>query len=97
MVEKIDVINNIIYVYDENMELIKSINLDTLDGLDLSYLDGCVLLTINISQPVKRVVKFSQLQGLDSDAVFVETHYENMTEQQLLDFDNFVALINTLI
>jgi len=97
MVEKIDVINNIIYVYDENMELIKSINLDTLDGLDLSYLDDCILLTINISQPVKRVVKFSELQGLETDAVFVETLYENMTAQQLIDFDNFVALINSLI
>ena len=97
MVEKIDVINEVIYVYDENMELIKSIEFSTLEGLDLTYLDGCVLLTINISQPVKRVVKFTELQDLGVDAVFVETHYENMTEQQALDFDNFVLLINSLI
>jgi hypothetical protein len=97
MVEKIDVINGVIYTYDENMEQIKSISLDTLEDLDLSYLDGCKLLTINISQPVKRVVKFSELQGLETDAVFVETLYENMTEQQALDFNNFVALINSLL
>jgi len=97
MVEKIDVINGVIYTYDENMEQIKSISLDTLEGLDLSYLDNCKLLTINISQPVKRVVKFSELQGLETDAVFVETLYENMTEQQALDFNNFVALINSLL
>ena len=48
-------------------------------------------------QPLKRVVKFTELQDLGVDSVFVETHYENMTEQQALDFDNFVALINTLL
>ena len=97
MVEKIDVINGVIYMYDENMEMLKSINLDTLSDLDLTYLDGCKLFTLNISQPLKRVVKFTELQDLGVDAVFVETHYENMTEQQALDFDNFVALINTLL
>lgn len=97
MVEKIDVINGVIYIYDENMEMLKSINLDTLSDLDLTYLDGCKLFTLNISQPLKRVVKFTELQDLGVDAVFVETHYENMTEQQLTDFDSFVALINTLI
>jgi hypothetical protein len=97
MVEKIDVIDNVIYIYDENMELIKAINLDTLEGLDLSYLDGCKLFTLNISQPLKRVVKFSELQGIDSSAVFVETLYKNMTPQQATDFDNFVLLINSLI
>lgn len=97
MVEKIDVIENIIYVYDENMELIKSISLDTLQGLDLTYLDGCKLFTLNISQPIKRVVKFSELQGIDSSAVFVETLYENMTTQQATDFNNFVLLINSLM
>ena len=97
MIEKIDVINGVIYIYDENLEILKSINLDTLNDLDLTYLDGCKLFTLNISQPVKRVVKFSELQGIDSSAIFVETLYENMTEQQLLDFDNFILLINSLI
>jgi hypothetical protein len=97
MVEKIDVLENIIYIYDENMELIKDINLDTLQDLDLTYLDDCKLFTMNISQPIKRVVKFSELQGVDKTAIFVETLYENMTEQQAIDFDNFVLLINSLL
>ena len=97
MVEKIDVINGVIYVYDENMEMLTSINLDTLSDLDLTFLDNSILYTINISQPIKREIKFTELQGLESDAVFTETLYENMTEQQLTDFDSFVALINTLI
>lgn len=97
MIEKIDVINGVVYVYNTNMELINSVNVDTLQNLDLSYLENCKLFTINISQPIKRVIKFSELQGIDSNAVFVETLYENMTEQQLLDFDNFLTLINSLI
>ena len=97
MVEKIDVINGVVYVYNSEMELINSVNVDTLQGLDLTYLENCKLFTINISQPTKRVVKFSELQGIDSSAVFVETLYENMTEQQLLDFDSFVTLISSLI
>jgi hypothetical protein len=92
MVEKIDVIEEVIYVYNENMELIKSIPLNTLEGLDLSYLDGCKLFTLNISQPIKRTVKFSELQGIETNAIYEETLYENMTVQQKLDFDNLVDL-----
>ena len=97
MIEKIDIIDGVVYVYDTNMELINSVNVDTLQNLDLTYLENCKLFSINISQPIKRVVKFSELQGIDSNAVFVETLHENMTEQQLLDFDSFVALISSLI
>lgn len=97
MVEKIDVINGVVYVYNSDMELINSINVDTITSLDLTYLDGCKLFSLNISQPIKRTVKFSELQGMDSNAIFVETLYENMTEQQLLDFDSFVNLIISLI
>ena len=97
MVEKIDVINGVLYVYNSEMELINSVNVDTLTSLDLTYLENCKLFTLNISQPTKRVVKFSELQGIDSSALFVETLHENMTEQQLLDFDSFVTLISSLI
>lgn len=97
IVEKIDVINDIIYIYNDKFQLIKEVDLSTLEGLDLSYLDNAKLFTLNISQPIKRVVKFSELQTLETQAIFVETLYENMTEQQKLDFDNFVLLINTLI
>ena len=96
MVEKIDVINGVVYVYNTEMELINSINVDTLSSLDLTYLDGCKLFSLNISQPIKRTVKFSELQGIDVNAIYIETLYENMTEQEKGDFDNLVDLINSL-
>lgn len=97
MMEKIDIINGVIYVYDENMELIKSIELNVLSNLDLTFLDGSKLFTLNISNPVKRVIKFYELEGVDTKAIFEETLYENMTEKQVIDFDNFIMIINNLI
>jgi len=91
MVEKIDVINGVVYVYNAEMELINSINVDTL-SLDLSYLNSCKLFTLNISQPIKRTVKFSELQGIDTNAIYEENLYENMTEKEKSDFDNLVDL-----
>jgi hypothetical protein len=91
MVEKIDVINGVVYVYNSEMELVNSINVSDL-SFDLSYLDGSKLFTLNISQPIKRTVKFSELQGIDTSAIYEETLYENMTVQQKLDFDNLVDL-----
>lgn len=94
MIEKIDVINNVVYVYDGTYTLIKIINLDTLDGLDLTYLDGCKMLTFNLTQPIKRVIKFFELNALETTAEFQEFIYSEMTEQQKIDFDNFIKLIN---
>jgi hypothetical protein len=91
MVEKIDVINGVVYVYNTEMELINSINVDTL-SLDLTYLEGSKLFTLNISQPIKRTVKFSELQGIETNAIYEETLYENMTVQEKSDFDNLVDL-----
>jgi hypothetical protein len=95
MVEKIDVINGVVYVYNTEMELINSINVDTL-SLDLTYLEGSKLFTLNISQPIKRTVKFSELQGIETNAIYEETLYVNMTEKEKSDFDNLVDLINLL-
>lgn len=94
MIEKIDVIGNDILIYDENFKLIDSKNLNTLQGLDLTYLDGCKMLTFNLTQPIKRVVKFYELNELNSNAEFQEFIYSEMTEQQKTDFDNFIKLIN---
>ena len=95
MVEKIDLINGVVYVYNYDMELINSINVDTLEGLDLSYLEGSKLFSLNISQPIKRTVKFTELQGIDTNAIYEETLYENMTEKEKSDFDNLVDLCST--
>lgn len=94
MIEKIDVINDVVYVYDETYTLIKTINLNTLQDLDLTYLDGCKMLTFNLTQPIKRVIKFFELNSLETTAEFQEFIYSEMTEQQKNDFDNFIKLIN---
>jgi hypothetical protein len=96
MIEKIDVINEVIYVYDNNFDLVKNINLNDLQGLDLTYLDGSKLFTFNITQPIKRVVKFSEINGLNSNAEFTEFIYDEMTDKQKLDFDNFVQLVENV-
>lgn len=94
MIEKIDVINNVVYVYDVDGNKLKDIDLTTLEVLDLSYLDGCKMLTFNLTQPIKRVVKFYEFNSLETTAEFQEFIYSEMTEQQKTDFDNFIKLIN---
>ncbi len=96
MIEKIDVINEVIYVYDNNFKLVKNINLNDLQALDLTYLDGTKLFTFNLSRPIKRVVKFSEINGLNSNAEFTEFIYDEMTDKQKSDFDNFVQLVENV-
>ena len=95
--EKIDIIDNIIYVYNTKNELIKSIDISTLDGLDLSYLNGSKLFTFNLNNPVKRVIKFTEVNDINVEAKYIEFVYDNMTEQQKQDFDNFVQLISSML
>jgi len=94
MIEKIDVINGVVYVYNSDMELVNSINVSDL-SLDLSYLDGSKLFSLNISQPIRRTVKFSELQGIETNAIYEENLYENMTKKEKSDFDNLVNLCST--
>jgi hypothetical protein len=70
--EKIDVIRDKVFCYDENCDLIKSLNLADFQNIDFGYLEGAKFFSLNISQPIKRVVKFSEINGLDSSAEFVE-------------------------
>jgi hypothetical protein len=94
--EKIDVIKEKVFCYDENCELLKSLNLSDFQNIDFGYLDGAKLFSLNISQPIKRVVKFSEINGLDSSAEFVEYPYSEMSEEQKADFDSFVQQAETL-
>jgi hypothetical protein len=94
--EKIDVIGQDVYCYDLLGSLIKSLTIDQFTGIDFSYLDGSKLFTLNITQPIKRVVKFRELNGLDTTAEFTEYPYENMTPEQQADFDSFVLQAETL-
>lgn len=90
MIEKLDIIGEAVYCYDNQFELVKSLELSQFSGVDFSYLDGSKLFTLNITQPVKRVVKFTELNGLDTSAVFTEYLYSDMTPEQTSEFDSFV-------
>ena len=96
MIEKIDIIDTAVYCYDEQYALIKTLELSQFQGVDFSYLEGAKLFTLNVTQPIKRVVKFTEINGLNSTAEFVEYPYEDMTAEQKADFDNFVQQANDL-
>jgi hypothetical protein len=94
--EKIDIINEKVYCYDENCELLKTFSLSDFQNIDFSYLDGSKLFSINLTQPIKRVVKFSEINGLNTNAEFVEYPYSDMTDEQKSDFDNFILQIDSI-
>ena len=94
--EKIDIINERVYCYDENCELLKILNLSDFKNIDFAYLEGAKLFSMNINDACKRVVKFSEINGLDSNAEFVEFLYSDMNDKQKADFDNFVQQANNL-
>lgn len=92
MKEKIDIIGEMVYVYDQSFELIKSVDLSTVGTL--SFLNEDVkLLTINITQPVKRVITFTKLNDIDSSAEFSEFIYDEMSVEQKSEVDNFISLL----
>ena len=94
--EKIDVIEQNVYCYNLLGELIKLLTLNQFIGIDFSYLDGSKLFTLNITQPIKRVVKFKELNDINTQAEFTEYSYEEMTTEQRSDFDNFVQQAENL-
>lgn len=96
MVEKIDIVGTSVCCYDEQMNYLKEINLNEFQNVDFGYLDGAKIFSINISNPIKRVVKFSEINNVDTDAVFVEYPYADMTTEQQADFDSFVQQAETL-
>lgn len=91
MIEKIDIIDTAVYCYDEQYALIKTLDLSQFQDVDFAYLEGAKLFTLNITQPIKRVVKFTELNSLDTQADFTEYPYADMDDQQKADFDSFVA------
>lgn len=94
--EKIDIINERVYCYDENCELLKSLDLSDFKNIDFTYLNGAKLFSMNINDACKRVVKFSEINSLNSNAEFVVFLYSDMTDEQKADFDNFVEQANNL-
>lgn len=96
MIEKIDIIDTAVYCYDGQYAPIKTLELSQFQDVDFTYLEGAKLFTFNISNPIKRVVKFSEINGVDSQAEFVEYPYADMDDKQKADFDSFVLQAETL-
>jgi hypothetical protein len=49
-----------------------------------------------VNIPIKRVVKFTEINGLNTQADFVEYPYADMTPQEQSDFDSFVSQAEAL-
>lgn len=96
MIEKLDIIDTAVYCYDEQYALIKTLDLSQFQDVDFTYLEGSKLFTLNVTQPIKRVVKFTEINGIDTQAEFVEYPYVDMTTEQQANFDSFVQQAETL-
>lgn len=96
MIEKIDIIDVQVYCYNEQFELDKILELSQFVGVNFAYLDGAKLFTFNINNPIKRVIKFTETNSLNTIAEFVEYPYDDMTEEEKIEFNSFVEQANTL-
>jgi hypothetical protein len=94
--EKLDIIGEAVYCYNEQFELVKKLALSDFKDVDFAYLEGSKLFTLNVTQPIKRAIKFTELNGLDSQAEFTEYPYADMTPEQQTEFDSFVLQAENL-
>jgi|688.fasta_scaffold1031416_2 broad specificity polyphosphatase/5'/3'-nucleotidase SurE len=90
MIEKIDIINQTVYVYDDKFTLVKSLPLSDFTNINLPHYDNSKLYTINITQPIKRVINFQEINGLNTTAQFTEYPYSDMTDEEKSDLDLFI-------
>lgn len=96
MIQKLDIIETLVYCYDEQYALIKTLELSQFQNVDFAYLEGAKLFTLNVTQPIKRVMKFIELNGIDTQAEFIEYPYADMDAKQQADFDSFVQQAESL-
>ena len=96
MIEKIDIIDPLVYCYDEQYTLIKTLELSQFQSINLPYFTDYKLYTINISKPIKRVVKFTELNDINTSAVFIEYPYDDMDNTQKNGVDTFITEVENL-
>jgi len=90
MIEKIDIIGLVIYRYNELQEQQESTPLTSeYDTFINEFSDTQDLLSINVSNPIKRIMKFYEIkEGIPNS--FEELDYLEMTAPQQLILDNFI-------
>lgn len=93
MIEKIDIIGQTIYKYDNRFQLVGELVLTSeYDSFINTFSNGQDLLTVNISQPIKRVMRFYKIDmGIPES--FDEIDYLVMDDNQKNSVDEFIELI----
>ena len=94
-VTKIDIMIDTIYCYDEltNDRIDYPLTSDY-DFFINEFSDTQELLTVNISDPIARIMKFYTIENSIPKS-FVELDYANMTAEQKIIFDSFIEIIKT--
>jgi glutamine synthetase type III len=94
-VTKIDIMIDTIYCYDEmTNERIDYPLTSEYDFFMDEFSDTQELLTVNITDPIARIMKFYNIENSIPKS-YTELDYANMTAEQKADFDAFVELIKS--
>lgn len=94
-VTKIDVMMEIIHCYDELTNERADYPLTSeYDFFMNEFSDTQELLTVNISDPIARIMKFYTIENSIPKS-FVELDYLDMTKEQKVIFDSFITLIKS--
>jgi hypothetical protein len=94
-VTKIDIIADTIYCYDEiTNERVDYPLTEEYDFFMNEFSDTQELLSVNIYNPIPRVMKFYGIENSVPKS-FTELDYINMTVKQKADFDAFVTMIKS--
>ena len=94
-VTKIDIISDNIYCYDELNNTRKIYQLTSeYDFFTEAFSDTQDLLTVNISDPIARIMKFYSIQD-SIPGSYIELKYVDMDETQQISFDTFITMIKT--
>lgn len=94
-VSKIDIMGESIFCYDELANTIETLPLtQECDFFMNTFSDNQDLLTVNIYNPIPRIIKFYGIVDSRPDS-FVEINYDTMTISEKESFDNFVTLIKS--
>lgn len=94
-VTKIDIMMEVIHCYDElTNERIDYPLTEEYDFFMNEFSDTQELLTVNITDPIARIMKFYTIENSVPKS-FVELDYVDMTEEQKAIFDTFVEMIKS--
>jgi hypothetical protein len=92
MTEKFDIIENVVYRYDADMQQQAGTTFND-TTFESTFMDTQDLLTINVNQPIKRIIKFYNIKMGIPESV-VELDYDSMTAEQKTVLDNFITSNN---